>query len=384
MTGLERTRAAMRGHAVDRVPVFPILIAPACRLMGVKQRDYNLDPHVMAETLLEARELCGFDGIYVSRDNWIYHEALGGTLDFPEDDESFTRTPLLADLPGWRSISVPDPENAPGMRTVLEAARQVVAAAGDRFYVQANIDTGPFSLAAVLRGAEAFLVDLVTADEGELRGLLELCTDIVIAYGKAMIATGVHGIQFGDATASLVSPADFQRFVVPYQRRALEALAEAAGAAGAAGRAGAAAARAAARAAGAAEAAGAATPRGTAPGVGAEPACDLWIHICGRTDHVLPLMRGLPFQGFEVDAKVPLREARRLLGDAISLKGNLDTTFLLRQSAEQVRLESVRILREGPPSGVVFSPGCGVPRMTPLENLRAMVQAAEDHAGKMR
>jgi len=375
MTGLERTRAAMRGHAADRVPVFPILIAPACRLVGVKQRDYNLDPRVMAETLLEARELCGFDGIYVSRDNWIYHEALGGTLDFPEDDESFTRTPLLADLQGWRSISVPDPENAPGMRTVLEAARQVVAAAGDRFYVQANIDTGPFSLAAVLRGAEAFLVDLVTADEGELRGLLELCTDIVIAYGKAMIATGVHGIQFGDATASLVSPADFQRFVVPYQRRALEALAEAAGAAGAAGRAEAEEAR-------AAGAAGAVTPRGAAPGVG--PACDLWIHICGRTDHVLPLMRGLPFQGFEVDAKVPLREARRLLGDAISLKGNLDTTFLLRQSAQQVRLESVRILREGPPSGVVFSPGCGVPRMTPLENLRAMVQAADERAAEGR
>ena len=357
MTGLERTRAAMRGHAVDRVPVFPILIAPACRLVGVKQREYNLDPRVMAETLLQARELCGFDGIYVSRDNWVFHEALGGTLDFPEDDESFTRTPLLADLPGWRSLSVPDPRDAPGMRTVLAAARQVVASAGNRFYVQANIDTGPFSLAAVLRGAEAFLMDLATADEGELRGLLELCTDVVIAYGKAMIATGVHGIQFGDATASLVSPADFQRFVVPYQRRALEALGGAR----------------------------VETGGGSGPGpASAEPRCDRWIHICGRTDHVLPLMRGLPFQGFEVDAKVPLREARRLLGDRVALKGNLDTTFLLRQSADVVRRESARILHDAPSHGVVFSPGCGVPRMTPLENLRAMVHAAEEHAAEGR
>ena len=150
MSGLERTRAAIRGQTVDRIPVFPILLAPACQLTGVRQRDYNLDPAVMADTLLRAREMCGFDGIYVSRDNWVYHEALGGQLSFPEDDESFARSPLLDSLTAWRSLSIPDPERAPGMRTLLEAARNVMAAAGDRFYVQANIDTGPFSLAAVL------------------------------------------------------------------------------------------------------------------------------------------------------------------------------------------------------------------------------------------
>ena len=336
MTGLERTRAAIRGTAVDRIPVFPILLAPACQLTGVRQRDYNLDPAVMADTLLRARELCGFDGIYVSRDNWVYHEALGGALSFPEDDESFTKSPLLSSVEGWRSLSVPDPQRAPGMRTLLAAARRVMAAVGDRYYVQANIDTGPFSLAAVLRGTETFLLDLATADEAGLRDLLEFCTDVVIAYGKAMIGAGVHGIQFGDATASLVSPADFERFVAPYERRALAALG----------------------------------------GTG----CDLWVHTCGKTDHVLPLMWDLPFQGFEVDARVDLAQARRLLGDRIALKGNLDTTFLLQRSAPEVLRESRRILRDGPATGLVFSPGCGVPRMTPLANLRAMVQAAEEHA----
>jgi len=43
MTGLERTRAAIQGRAVDCIPVFPILLAPACRLTGVRQREYNLD-----------------------------------------------------------------------------------------------------------------------------------------------------------------------------------------------------------------------------------------------------------------------------------------------------------------------------------------------------
>jgi len=338
MTGLERTRAVIRGQPVDRIPVFPILLAPACELTGVRQRDYNLDPSIMADTLLRAREMCAFDGIYVSRDNWVCHEALGGDLTFPENDESFTKLPLLGSLRDWRSLSIPDPENAPGMRTLLDAARKVMAAAGDRSYVQANIDTGPFSLAAVLRGTENFLMDLATADQQDVRELLAFCTEVVIAYGKAMIATGVHGIQYGDATASLISPADFAKHVLPWQERSLRALG----------------------------------------GNG----CDLWVHICGKTDHIMPLMRNLPFQGFEVDAKVDMSVARGFLGDRIALKGNLDTTFLLQRSPDEVYAACRRILETGPTSGVILSPGCGVPRMTPLANLRAMVRAAEDHAAE--
>jgi len=334
MTGLERTRAAVRGQSVDRPPVFPILIAPACQLLGVRQGDYNLDASIMADTLLRARELCGFDGIYVSRDNWVYHEALGGELSFPRDDESFSKLPLLPSLGDWRSLSLPDPPKAPGMRTVLEAARLVMAKAGNSSYVQANIDTGPFSLAAVLRGTQDFLLDLVTEERGKILELLDFCTEVVISYGRAMIATGVHGIQFGDATASLISPADFATFVLPYEERVLRAL--------------------------------------------KDSGCDLWIHICGQTGHILPLMRNLPFEGFEVDSKVGMGEARRLLGGGIALKGNLDTMLLLQGSRDEVYAECLRILESGPGAGLVLSPGCGVPRMTPLANLRAMVEAAQD------
>jgi uroporphyrinogen decarboxylase len=336
MTGLERTRASIRGQPVDRVPVFPILIAPACQLLGVRQGDYNRDPAIMADTLLRARELCGFDGIYVSRDNWVYHEALGGELSFPEDDESFSKLPLLPSLGDWRSLSLPDPEKAPGMRTVLEAARLIMAEAGESCYIQANIDTGPFSLAAVLRGTQNFLLDLVTADKREILELLDFCAEAVIRYGKAMISTGVHGIQFGDATASLISPDDFAAFALPFQERSLRALG----------------------------------------GKG----CDLWVHICGKTDHILPLMRDLPFKGFEVDSKVDMGTARRLLGEGIALKGNLDTMLLLQGSEEEVFADCLRILEGSPEKGLVLSPGCGVPRMSPLANLRAMVGAAEAHA----
>jgi uroporphyrinogen-III decarboxylase len=96
-------------------------------------------------------------------------------------------------------------------------------------------------------------------------------------------------------------------------------------------------------------------------------------------------MRNLPFQGFEVDAKVDMRAARSLLGNRIALKGNLGTTFLLQRAPEEITAACRSILdsaRAG--TGMVLSPGCGVPRMTPLENLRAMVRASEEHAASIR
>jgi len=326
----------MRMEPVDRIPTFPILLAPACQLIGVKQRDYSLDPDVMADTLLKARDLMDTDGIYVSRDNWVYHEALGGNLIFPEDDESYSKEPILESIKEFRKLRVPDPETAPGMKTLLAAARKVMAEVGDQYYIQANIDCGPFSLAAVLRGAEPFLLDLVTENEKDLHELLDFCTEVVIAYGQAMISTGVHGIQYGDSTASLISPEHYEKFALPYQQRSVDAL--------------------------------------------AGKDCDIWIHICGDTAHLLHFLRPLNIQGFEVDAKVPMVTARRLLGDRIALKGNLDTTFLLKQSPDEIYAETQAILRSGDfKTGVIMSPGCGVPRMTSLENLRAIVKACEDY-----
>ncbi len=336
MTGLERTQKAMRMEPIDRIPTFPILIAPACQLIGVKQRDYSLDPDVMADTLLKARDLIGTDGVYVSRDNWVYHEALGGNLIFPADDESYSKEPILDSIKEFRKLQIPDPETAPGMKTLLYAARKVVREVGGQYYIQANIDCGPFSLAAVLRGAQPFLLDLVTEDEKDLHEFLDYCTEVVIANGQAMISTGVHSIQYGDSTASLISPEHYERFVLPYQQRSVDAL--------------------------------------------AGKNCDIWIHICGNTEHLLHFLRPLNFQGFEVDAKVEMVAARRLLGDRIAIKGNLDTTFLLKQSPDEVYEATQAILRSGNfNTGIIMSPGCGVPRMTPLENLQAMVKACEDY-----
>ena len=80
MTGLERTQKAIRMEEVDRIPTFPILLAPACQILGVKQRDYNLDPQIMASTLIEARDLIGSEEHIQFKDALAADAEVFGTL----------------------------------------------------------------------------------------------------------------------------------------------------------------------------------------------------------------------------------------------------------------------------------------------------------------
>ena len=84
--------------------------------------------------------------------------------------------------------------------------------------------------------------------------------------------------------------------------------------------------------------------------------------------------------GFEVDALVDMKTARELIGDKIALKGNIDTSFILQADENEVYEASIKLLRSGSfKTGLILSPGCGVPKMTPVENLTAMVRASHDY-----
>ena len=337
MSGRDRTRRAVHHQPVDRIPVFPIQIASACQMMGVRQKEYFLDPEVMSTTLVAAGRALYFDGIYISRDNWVYHEALGGALVYPDDDETYARQVVLPDFRDYTKLQIPDPASAPGMKTVLAAARKTVEESRGEFYLQANIDTGPFSLAAVLRGTQQFIMDLHDERPEDIRDFLRFCTDVVVAYGRAMIATGVDAIQMGEATAGLLGDQLFREYVLPYLVESVERLSN-------------------------------------------TSSCDRWVHICGNSAHLLPLLRQVPMEGFELDSDVDMRAAKEILGGGIALKGNVNTSFLLHASEEEVYEACITLLREGQfATGIILSPGCGVPKMTPPSNLRAMVRASKDY-----
>ena len=334
MTGRERVRRLLDGRAVERVPVLASLIAAAAEMRGIPQHLIHQDAETNATTLLGVCQELGLDGAYISSDNWVVHSALGGEVVFPEDDEPWGRRPVIDEWDRLEGLAVPDPGSAPRMRFMLEAARRAVALNRGELFLEANVDSGAFQMAGILRGAQRLMLD-VALEPQRVHRLLEFCTEVAAAYGAAMARTGVDAVQFGDSTASLVSRQTYEEFVGPYQRPVIEAIRRA----------------------------------------GAYP----FLHVCGNSTHLSGLLAAAGAACVEIDGPADLHKTLEAVGDRAAVRGNVPTLLLRNGAVEQVESKAGECLQAAGFRRFILSPGCAVPRGTPPENVRVLVRVACEH-----
>jgi len=338
MNGKERIQAVLSGTKPDRQPVLASSLANAIWLKGIPQRRFHTNATVLADTVIGITRDFGVDGVYVSSDNWIIHEALGGQVIFPDDDEPWgDGGPLLADWDKLAELTVLDPAKAGRMPLMLEAARRAVQEVGDELYVEANIDSGPFQLLLTLRGSEAGCVDAVQ-DIDRVHEFLEFATQVVIAYGRAMARTGVHAIQFGESSASLISPSMYRDLILPYDRRIIEAL--------------------------------------------HEESVAVFLHVCGQSSHLDELLAATGADCLEVDSPADLDKLFTVLGGKMAVRGNVDTMLLQNGPIDAIKAAARSCIAKGTQPGrrFILSPGCGVPKYTPPEHVHALVQVSQEAA----
>lgn len=224
MNSLDLHRQALALDKPQRVPVAPSFLTRAVRVSGMRQHDYHTDPHVLARAQIDHCERYDFDGVYISSDNVILYEALGGQIVFPDADSYPMWTePLVASPRDLSSLHWPEPERDGRMPVVIQAAALAMDLVGHRRFVLANIDSGPFQLALTLMGMERGFVTLMERP-AEMCDILEFCAEVTILYGKAMAQTGCHGLQFGESTAALLGRNRYRDVVWPYDCRVIEAL----------------------------------------------------------------------------------------------------------------------------------------------------------------
>jgi uroporphyrinogen-III decarboxylase len=101
--------------------------------------------------------------------------------------------------------------------------------------------------------------------------------------------------------------------------------------------------------------------------------------MCGRTDDLLPVMRRLPVDIWELDYPVDLARAREILGPDRIILGNVSTVgVMLTGTPEEVYAAAAECHATCGPRHIVGT-GCEVPPETPPENLAALVAYARDH-----
>ncbi len=188
---------------------------------------------------------------------------------------------------------------------------------------------GPAAEAADLRGVGTFLMDLMD-DEAFCVDLMDLCVQVGAEFARAQIAAGADTIGIGDAIASQLSPALYERLVQPRERRLIEAVHAAGGFAR--------------------------------------------LHICGDTTRLLPGIAELGADIVDLDHMVDMASARDVLGTGIVLAGNIDPTQVLRAADPQSIHEAMLRTYEAVGNPYMVTAGCEIPSGTPPENLRALCE----------
>ncbi len=334
MNSLERHRLALAMQEPDRVPVAPSFLTRTMLKAGVRQYDYHTNPEVLASAQIDHCERYDFDGVYISSDNVIMYEALGGVIFYPDENSyPFWTDPVIERSKDLARLRVPDPAHAGRMPLLVEASRLAVERVGNRRFVLSNIDSGPFNLACTLLGLTNALVFIEDYPD-EFREIMDFCTQVTIAYGAGMAKSGCHGVQFGESTASLIGRRRYEEIAWPYDCLAIREL--------------------------------------------KKLGLYVFLHVCGDSTPFFDLLVKSGADCLEFDSQVDIAWAKAQAGTAIALKGNINTTSFISSSPDEITRECQRALEAAKPGGgYILCGGCEVPAATPDEILIAVRESVD-------
>jgi uroporphyrinogen decarboxylase len=287
-------------------------------------------PDAAAEVTVTAVERLGVDAAIIFADILLVLEPMGVGLEFTRGDGPAIARPVRtgADVDRLREVDVAD------LAFVFEAVRRARAALRVPLIGFAG---APFTLASYLiegGGSRTYARTkaLMFGDPGAWRALMERLVRAVAAYLNAQIAAGAQAVQLFDSWVGCLAPADYRAHVLPHVRTLVAALTS---------------------------------------GIPV-------IHFGTDTAGLLEAMRAAGGDVIGVDWRIDLDAAWMRVGHDVAVQGNLDPLALLAPIPE-IRARAAAILGQaaGRP-GHVFNLGHGIVPQTPVDHVRALVDAVHE------
>jgi MtaA/CmuA family methyltransferase len=326
--------ALLAGQRGRRVPCFSGLISltmPGLEAAGLRLPEVHHDPQRMAAAAASTYRLCGFESAVVPFDLCVEAELLGGEVDFRADairPEYPRMRAAVAETASGYSPSLPADWAQRGRMPVITGALALLKGqVGAEIVVGAWVP-GPLTLAMQLVDINTLVPDLAGEPEA-VKELLERLADVLIETARLYHANGADFITVHEMGGSpgYIGPRSFERVVLPPLQRLLSAL--------------------------------------PAPRV---------LSVCGRTNRAMALLASAGADALSVDQTNDLAGSRAVLGPGRLLFGNLDPVATLAEGdAAGVRAAVTAALEAGADA---IWPGCDLWPPVPVENMRAMVEAA--------
>ena len=346
MTGVERMLAACRLEPVDRTPVWFMRQAGRCfqEYRDLREKHEILTiartPELSAKvTLLPVQQL-HVDAAVMFADIMLPLDGMGVPFYIEPETGPIIPSPVRteADVEALRVIEAE--EATPYLFETIRMLRQEL---GDTAAL-VGFSGSPFTLACyMIEGRPSRTYDVAKsfmfAQPGPWHRFMEKLTEVVVRYLRAQVQAGIQVAQLFDSWVGVLSPSEYEEFVLPYSRRIFQ----------------------------------------ETGALGVKT-----IHFGTGNASLLELMAGAGSDLVSVDWRVPLDRAWAQIGHQRGIQGNLDPAMLLApfDVAREGALDILR--RAGGRPGHVFNLGHGVLPDTRPDDLARLVELVHEASGRER
>lgn len=331
----DRVVAAYKRSYADSVPTYPIIASYAGVQEGFTIREYCSDAKKAIKAQLNIYEKHRHDVVLAYTDLAKEAEAAGCTVKWSDTIvPSISEHVLGEDKGKLARLNIPDPKSVARLPMFLELCEGLMAA---KLPTAAGaVVTGPWTVAMLMRGPEALLLDTVD-DPQFVQDLMRFTTDYVRQLSELVAATKI-GLSFAEPTAScsLISPENYKEFIKPYHQELVQHF--------------------------------------------KKQRVNCTVHMCGMTH---PLYEDLVDAGFgtisiDIDPSADqLKQLMRVAEKKAVVIGNVDATIFERASKAQIEAEVKRCLATvGDRSGYILSTSCEIPPMSKPEIVQWFMDAA--------
>jgi uroporphyrinogen decarboxylase len=343
MTNKERVEALLNGQAVDHVPLYPFILGFCARNVGYPLATIYSNPRKSFEAQLWTQEQFGFDWGpvygYASYGAWEF----GGEVKMPQGDyeqaPAHTTFPVQSDEDIDR-LELPDVRAAGCLPLAMEFSH-LQAEQGTPITL---IFGGNFTIAGNICPVEKLCRWMLKKPELAHR-ILRLATDHIVDAvrywadtfgGEKVIAQIWEPLASND----IISPKQFQEFVLPYLRESSEKILS-------------------------------------------MRIKHIFYHICGEQNLNLPYWAQVPMGNpgiCSVGSQIELTAAIEHLGDKAVIAGNIEPHILQTAEPPQVYELCKKAIEAGKkaPRGFMLMSGCETPPDTPSYNVYMMRKAIDD------
>ncbi|MDD5093338.1 MAG: uroporphyrinogen decarboxylase family protein [Dehalococcoidia bacterium] len=340
---MNRISALLDGKRVDRVPVFQFALGFCARNVGYPIAAIYQDPEKSLQAQLWSKEMYGWDNApfygYASYGSWEF----GGPIEFPSSE--------LQQAPTIPYFPVQSEEDIKGLKLPAVKRAGMLPFAMEFSQLQKRLDLpitvvvgGVFTLAGNICGVDRLCRWMLKKPE-LAHQIIRLSTDhildVVQYWGETFGAERVIPYILEPLAANqIISPGQFEKFVLPYEKEAHEKMLS----------------------------------------MGIK---HILCHICGEQNLNIPFWEQIPMgnPGIVTFGKeVNLATAIRHFGDKCIIAGNVEPRILQEGTPQEVYEAMKQCVIEGKdsPRGFIAMLGCELPPMAPPYNVHTMMKAVND------